>query len=180
VRTGADPVFSTTKIQTAKEQNRMSANQTFLTAEGYKKLVEELNYLRTTGREQIAGKIKEARSFGDLSENAEYDEAMNEQAILEAKITRLEDELKNVQILGDEDVRTDVIGIGSLVKIYDKTYGEELEFQIIGKAQASPEESRVSDESPIGRALLGHVVGDLVEVETPGGPVTMEILSISK
>ena len=158
----------------------MPANQTFLTAEGYKKLVEELNFLRTTGREQIADKIKEARSFGDLSENAEYDEAMNEQAIMEAKIARLEEELKNAQILDDEDVRTDVIGVGSLVKAYDKTYGEELEFQIIGKSQANPDEKRVSDESPIGRALLGHAVGDLVEVETPGGIVQMEILSISK
>jgi transcription elongation factor GreA len=158
----------------------MAANHTFLTAEGYKKLVEELEHLRTTGREQIAGKIKEARSFGDLSENAEYDEAMNEQAIMEAKISRLEEELKNAQILDDEDVRTDVIGVGSLVKVYDKTYGEELEFQLIGKAQANPDENRVSDESPIGRALLGHVVGDLVEVETPGGLIYMEILSISK
>ena len=158
----------------------MAANQTFLTAEGYKKLVEELEHLRTTGREQTAAKIKEARSFGDLSENAEYDEAMNEQAIMEAKIARLEDELKNAQILDDEDVRTDVIGVGSLVKAYDRTYGEELEFQIIGKAQANPDEKRVSDESPIGRALLGHAVGDLVEVETPGGAVHMEILSISK
>jgi len=158
----------------------MAANQTFLTAEGYKKLVEELERLRTTGREQTAAKIKEARSFGDLSENAEYDEAMNEQAIMEAKISRLEEELKNAQILDDEDVRTDVIGVGSLVKVHDQTYGDELEFQIIGKAQANPDEKRVSDESPIGRALLGHAVGDVVEVETPGGAVHMEILSISK
>jgi len=158
----------------------MAANHTFLTAEGYKKLVEELERLRTTGREQIAGKIKEARSFGDLSENAEYDEAMNEQAIMEAKISRLEDELKNAQILDDEDVRTDVIGVGSLVKIYDRTYDEELEFQLIGKAQANPDENRVSDESPIGRALMGHAVGEVVEVEAPGGLVYMEILSISK
>jgi len=158
----------------------MPANQTFLTAEGYKKLVEELERLRTTGREQIASKIKEARSFGDLSENAEYDEAMNEQAIMEAKISRLEEELKNAQILDDEDVRTDVIGVGSLVKVHDRTYGEELEFQLIGKAQANPDENRVSDESPIGRALLGHAVGDVVEVEAPGGLIHLEILSISK
>jgi len=158
----------------------MAANHTFLTAEGYKKLADELEHLRTAGREQIANKIKEARSFGDLSENAEYDEAMNEQAIMEAKISRLEEELKNAQILDDEDVRTDVIGVGSLVKVYDRTYEEELEFQLIGKAQANPDEKRVSDESPIGKALLGHAAGDLVEVETPGGVITMEILSISK
>ena len=158
----------------------MAANQTFLTAEGYKKLVEELEHLRTTGREQIANKIKEARSFGDLSENAEYDEAMNEQAIMESKISRLEDDLKNAQILDDEDVRTDVIGIGSLVKVHDRAFNEDLEFQIIGKAQADPAENRISDESPIGKALLGHKVGEVVEVETPGGAVFMEIIGISK
>ena len=158
----------------------MPANHTFLTAEGYKKLVDELERLRTTGREQIAGKIKEARSFGDLSENAEYDEAMNEQAIMEAKISRLEEELKNAQILDDEDVRTDVIGVGSLVKVHDRTYDEDMEFQLIGKAQANPDENRLSDESPVGKALLGHAVGDVVEVETPGGMIYMEILSISK
>lgn len=158
----------------------MAANQTFVTAEGYKKLVEELDALRTTGREQIAEKIKEARSFGDLSENAEYDEAMNEQAIMEAKISRLEDELKNVQILDTEVLSTDVIGVGSFVKVFDKTYKEELEFQIIGKAQANPEEQRISDESPIGKALLGCKAGDIVEVETPAGIVALEILLISK
>jgi len=158
----------------------MPANQTFVTAEGYKKLVEELEFLRTTGREQIAEKIKEARSFGDLSENAEYDEAMNEQAIMEAKISRLEDELKNVQILAAEDISTDVIGVGSHVRVYDQSYGEELGFQIIGKAQANPDENRISDESPVGRALLGHRAGDVVEVETPAGLVAFEIREISK
>ena len=158
----------------------MPANQTFLTAEGYKKLVEELERLRTTGREQIAAKIKEARSFGDLSENAEYDEAMNEQAIMEAKITRREEELKNAQILDTEDLRTDVIAVGSHVLVYDRTFEEEIEFQIIGKAQANPEENRISDESPVGKALLGHKAGDAVEVEVPSGTVTLEIRRISK
>jgi len=158
----------------------MPANQTFVTAEGYKALVDELEFLRTTGREQIAEKIKEARSFGDLSENAEYDEAMNEQAIMEAKIARLEEELKHAQILEDEDITTDIIGIGSFVQVYDKTYKEEMEFQIIGKAQADPDQNRISDESPVGRVLLGHKAGDIVEVETPAGLVTLEIKKISK
>ncbi len=158
----------------------MAANQTFLTAEGYKKLADELDYLRTTGREQIANKIKEARSFGDLSENAEYDEAMNEQAIMEAKISRLEDELKNAQILDDDDVRTDVIGIGSNVQVHDRTYDEDLAFQIIGKAQANPDENRLSDESPIGKALLGHKVGEVIEVEVPNGSIMLEIINITK
>ena len=158
----------------------MPANQTFVTAEGYKKLTTELDFLRTTGREQIAEKIKEARSFGDLSENAEYDEAMNEQAIMEAKISRLEEELKNVQILDTEDLSTDVIGVGSHVQVYDRTFEEELNFQIIGKAQANPDEDRISDESPVGKALLGHRAGDVVEVETPTGTVALEIKQISK
>ena len=158
----------------------MPANQTFVTAEGYKALTEELEFLRTTGREQIAEKIKEARSFGDLSENAEYDEAMNEQAIMEAKISRLEDELKNVQILDTEELSTDVIGVGSFVEVLDQTYNEEMKFQIIGKAQADPDENRISDESPVGRALLGRRAGDVVEVETPAGLVTLEIKEISK
>ncbi|MDR2753818.1 MAG: transcription elongation factor GreA [Oscillospiraceae bacterium] len=158
----------------------MAQNQTFVTAEGYKKLVEELDALRTTGREQIAEKIKEARSFGDLSENAEYDEAMNEQAIMEAKISRLEEDLKNVQILDTNELRTDVIGIGSYVLVRDHTFDEELEFQIIGKSQANPEEKRISDESPIGKALLGHTTGEVVEVEVPNGVVQLEIKRISK
>ena len=154
--------------------------KTFLTAEGYKKLTEELEALRTTGREQIAEKIKEARSFGDLSENAEYDEAMNEQAILEAKILRLEEELKGAQILDTEELSTDVISIGAQVLVYDTTFDEELEFQIIGKSQANPDENRISDESPIGRALLGHKAGDTVEVEVPSGTIQLEIRRISK
>jgi len=158
----------------------MPANQTFLTAEGYKKLSDELDQLRTDGREQIANKIKEARSFGDLSENAEYDEAMNEQAIMEAKIARLEEELKNARILDTEDLSTDEICIGAHVQVRDLTYNEDLEFQIIGKAQANPDENRISDESPVGRALLGHKEGDVVEVEVPSGTVRFEIQRISK
>jgi len=158
----------------------MAANQTFLTAEGYNKLSEELDYLRTIGREQIASKIKEARSFGDLSENAEYDEAMNEQAIMESKISRLEEELKHAQILDTQGLSTDEVHIGANVLVLDLEYNEELEFQIIGKAQANYDEQRISDESPVGKALLGHKEGDVIEVETPGGVVRFEIKRISK
>jgi transcription elongation factor GreA len=158
----------------------MAENQTLITAEGYKKLAAELDALRTTGRDQAAEKIREARSFGDLSENAEYDEAMNEQAILEDRIARLEDDLKNARILDDEDVSTEEIGVGSKVTVYDHSYEEELYFQIIGKSQANPDEDRISDESPVGKALLGHKVGDMVDVETPGGVVRLEVKVISK
>jgi len=158
----------------------MAANQTFLTAEGYNKLSEELDYLRTIGREQIASKIKEARSFGDLSENAEYDEAMNEQALMESKIARLEEELKHAQILDTQGLSTDEVHIGANVLVLDLEYKEELEFQIIGKAQANYDEKRISDESPVGKALLGRKEGDVVEVETPGGIARFEIKRISK
>jgi transcription elongation factor GreA len=151
-----------------------------ITYEGYKTLVSELDNLRTHGRDDVAAKIKEARSFGDLSENAEYDEAMNEQAMLEARISRLEEDLKNAQILDEEDVSTEIIGAGSRVIIFDKTYNEKLNFQIIGKSQANPNENRISDESPVGKALVGHKVGDIVEAECPSGSVTLEVLEISK
>jgi transcription elongation factor GreA len=99
---------------------------------------------------------------------------------MEAKISRLEEELKNVQILDSDDVRTDVIGIGSHVLVHDRSYNEDLEFQIIGKSQANPEENRISDESPIGKALLGHAAGEVVEVEVPSGTIQLEIKKISK
>ncbi|MDR1734368.1 MAG: transcription elongation factor GreA [Oscillospiraceae bacterium] len=154
--------------------------QSFMTAEGYKQLVDELDQLRTVERDEIARKIKEARDFGDLSENAEYDEAMNEQAILEARIARLEEELKNAVLIDDSAVSTDQIGVGSVVEVFDRTYDEKMEFRIIGKSQADPAENRISDESPIGKALIGAKAGDVVEADTPGGIVVLEVVSISK
>ena len=149
-----------------------------LTKERLEELKGELNHLKTVREREVAEQIKEARSFGDLSENAEYDEAMNEQAIMESKIARLEDELKNARILDEEELSTEVVGVGSHVVIYDHTYQEELHFQIIGKSQANPEENRISDESPVGKALLGRQVGEQVEVEIPNGTLRLEIKSI--
>ena len=151
-----------------------------LTDEGLKKLEEELEYLKTERRRDIAEKIKVALSFGDLSENSEYDEAKNEQAMVEARITELEEKLKNVEIIDADDITTDKINVGSIVKVYDQEYEEENIYHIVGSTEADPFNGFISDESPIGKALMGHKVGDTVEVEAPESVIKLEILSISK
>lgn len=153
--------------------------QTVFTREDYNKLSEELNKLKTEGRDDIAEKIKEARSHGDLSENAEYDEAMNEQAKLEADIAKLEADLRNAKILDESDLTTEIVHIGSKVKLLDMEYDEELEFKILGKSDI--ENNVISDLSPVGSAIMNKKVGDVAEIHTPSGKVTkMKILSISK
>ncbi|MDD7193170.1 MAG: transcription elongation factor GreA [Oscillospiraceae bacterium] len=153
--------------------------QTVFTREDYNKLSEELNKLKTEGRDDIAEKIKEARSHGDLSENAEYDEAMNEQAKLEAEIAKLEADLRNAKILDEEELTTEAIHIGSKVKLYDMEYDEEVEYKILGKSDL--DNGIISDLSPVGSAIMNKKVGDIAEVHTPTGKVIkMKILAISK
>ena len=153
--------------------------QTVFTREDYNKLSEELNKLKTEGRDDIAEKIKEARSHGDLSENAEYDEAMNEQAKLEAEIAKLEADLRNAKILDEEELTTEAIHIGSKVKLYDMEYDEEVEYKILGKSDL--DNDIISDLSPVGSAIMNKKVGDIAEVHTPTGKVIkMKILAISK
>lgn len=154
--------------------------QTVLTDEGLEKLESELNYLKSTKRKDVAEKIKTARSFGDLSENSEYDEAKNEQAIVEERIATLEALLKNVKVIDQEDLSTDSINIGTKVKVLDKEFNEEDIFSIVGSTEADPANGKISDESPIGKALIGHKVGDIAEAETPGGTLQFEILEIFK
>lgn len=151
-----------------------------LTDDGLKKLESELEYLKTTARQQIAEKIKTARGFGDLSENSEYDEAKNEQAKIEARIVELSALLKNVEIISDEEINSGHVVIGSKVKILDMEYNEELEYKIVGSAEADPNNGSISDESPVGKALLGHRIGDDVVAEAPGGHLTFKILDIIK
>lgn len=152
-----------------------------MTHEGYNLLKEELDKLKTTGREEIAARIKEARSFGDLSENAEYDEAMNAQAIMESRIAKLEEELKDVKIIDESDISTDIVKTGLKVKLYDVDFEEEVEYKILGKSQSDPDNGVISDQSPLGKALLGKKLGETVHVELPNGSVIeYEILSISK
>ncbi len=153
--------------------------KTVFTREDYNKLSEELNRLKTEGRDDIAEKIKEARSHGDLSENAEYDEAMNEQAKLEAEIAKLEADLRNAKILDETELTTEFVRIGSKVKLYDMDFEEEVEYKILGKSDL--ENNIISDLSPVGSAVMGKKVGDIAEVLTPSGKVIkMEILEISK
>lgn len=153
--------------------------QTVFTSEDYNKLSAELNRLKTEGRDDIAEKIKEARSHGDLSENAEYDEAMNEQAKMEAEIAKLEADLRNAKILDEKELTTESIHIGSKVKLYDMDYEEEVEYKILGKSDI--DNGIISDLSPVGSAIMGKKVGDIVSVNTPTGKVIeMKILAISK
>lgn len=159
----------------------MAAKPIILTPEGYKKLEEELETLKVEGRKEIAEKIKEARSYGDLSENAEYDAAKDAQAAMEQRITNIENMLKNAQIVSDSDVSTDTISIGSRVKLYDMDLEEEVEYTIVGSTEANPDEEKISDESPIGRALLGKTVDETVNVELPDGDVIQfKVLEINK
>lgn len=152
-----------------------------MTHEGYRILREELDYLKTTGRDEIAARIKEARSFGDLSENAEYDEAMNAQAIMEARIAKLEAELKDAVVLDESDISTEIVKTGLRVRLYDVDMEEEVEYKILGKSQSDPDNGIISDQSPVGRALIGKSLGETVSVETPSGAVIQyKILSISK
>ena len=157
-----------------------SDKQTVLTSEGLKKLETELEELKTKTRKNVANKIKEAIAFGDLSENSEYDEAKNEQALVEARIVQIEAMLKNVKIVDSSDLTDDLVQIGSKVKINYLTYDEVLEYRIVGSVEANPNEGRISDESPVGRSLIGHRVGEEVEAQTPGGKLKLKILEISR
>lgn len=151
-----------------------------LTYEGLKKLEEELEDLKVVRRKEVADKIKEAREQGDLSENAEYDAAKDEQREIEARIEEIEKILKNADVVVEEDVDVDVINIGCKVKVLDMEFDEELEFRIVGSTEASSLQGKISNESPVGKALLRHKVGDVVEVETQAGMIEYKILEIQK
>ena len=148
--------------------------------EGLKKLEAELENLKSVKRKEIAEKIKVALSFGDLSENSEYDEAKNEQAIMEARIIEIEAMLKNVKIIDEQELSTEMVHVGSKVKVNDMQYDEIIDYKIVGANEANPREGKISDESPVGATLLGHRVGEIVRVETPGGICNYKIVEIYK
>ncbi len=150
-----------------------------LTKEGLEKLQAELEHLRTVGRSEIAEKIRVARGYGDLSENSEYDEAKNEQAKIEARIVELEKMLEDVVIIED-DVDSDSVTIGVTVTVYDVEFDEELTYRVVGSAEADPMNGLISDDSPVGKALVGAKVGDEVVAEAPMGELRFKILGISK
>ena len=151
-----------------------------MTKEEVKELELQLEELKTIKRKEVAEKIKVARSFGDLSENSEYDEAKNEQAMVEEQILQLETMLKNVELIDRDALTTESVEIGLHIKLYDEKYDEELLYQIVGSNSADPSKGKISDESPLGKALKGKKAGDSVEVEAPGGVMTFKILEISK
>ena len=157
------------------------AQEIVLTAEAYKAKYEELEYLRTTGRDEIAERIKEARSFGDLSENSEYDEALNDQAKLEEKIAQLEAVIKNAKILDENDLSTELIHVGSRVRVRSIDKDCEYEYKILGESQSDPAKGIISDRSPVGGGLLGKKVGDIAKIKLPSGKeASYEILEILK
>lgn len=158
----------------------MAEKKNILTYEGLKKLEDELQNLKVVQRREIAQKIKEAREQGDLSENAEYDAAKDEQRDIEARIEQIEKILKNAEVVLDEEIDLNRISIGCVVRVLDIEYDEEEEYKLVGSSEASSLQNKVSNESPIGRALLGAQVGDVVEVEAPAGVVQYKVLSIQR
>ena len=150
------------------------------TKQGYQDLVDELKYLKLTRREEIKEQIAVARGFGDLSENAEYDEARNEQAKVEARIQELEALIENAEIIDETNMDVRSISLGSVVKLYDEDFEEEITYSIVGSNQADPLEQKISDQSPIGRALMGKKAGDRVTVTAPAGELHFKVLEVSR
>lgn len=158
----------------------MVAKKNILTYAGLKKLENELQDLKVIRRKEVAEKIKEAREQGDLSENAEYDAAKDEQREIEARIEEIEKILKNAEVVDEDEVDTDVISIGCKVRVYDDAFDEEVEFCIVGSTEANSLQNKISNESPVGMALLGRKLGDEVSVETQAGVIQYKILDIQK
>jgi len=158
----------------------MSEKKYIMTYEGVKKLEEELEYLKTIKRKEITEKIKVALGYGDLSENSEYDEAKNEQAFVEGRILQLENMLRHASIIDESEIPADTVSVGSIVKVKDFEFDEEVEYTIVGSAEADPINYKISNESPVGSALMGKKVGDTVEVSVPDGVNKFEILAVRR
>ena len=158
----------------------MEPKKNLLTYAGLKKLEDELHDLKVNRRKEVAGKIKEAREQGDLSENAEYDAAKDEQRDIETRIEEIEKILKNAEVVVEDEVDVDKINVGCTVKVYDEEFEEELEFKIVGSSEANSLQGKISNESPVGKALIGSSIGDTVEVETQAGVISYKVLAIER
>lgn len=158
----------------------MSEQDVILTREGLEQLEEELENLRSVKRTEVKERLKEAIALGDLSENSEYDDAKNEQAFMEGRILELEKMIRNAKVIEDDVQQEGVISVGSLVKVKDIEFDEINEYRLVGTVEADPMNNRISNESPVGRALLGHKAGEVIDVEVPAGIIKLEILEISK
>ena len=158
----------------------MPEKEVILTLEGLKKLEEELEHLKTHRRREVAERIKQAIEFGDISENSEYEDAKNEQAFIEGRIMTLEKMLRNARVIDDNDIVTDTVSLGSTVTLKDLDYGDQFDYTIVGSAEADPTANKISNESPVGKAILGEANGRIVEVTVPAGKLRYQILNIRK
>ncbi|MBU7007845.1 transcription elongation factor GreA [Phosphitispora fastidiosa] len=158
----------------------MSEKEVILTLEGLKKLEEELEHHKSVKRRVVAERIKEAIGFGDISENSEYEDAKNEQAMIEGRILTLEKMLRNAKVIDEGDIHTDVVSVGSTVVIKDLEVGDEIDYTIVGSAEADPANNKISNESPVGKAILGKKNGSIVEVSVPAGKLQYQIMNIKK
>jgi transcription elongation factor GreA len=154
--------------------------EVLLTEEGYEKLEKELDNLVNVKRREIAKRIKVAREFGDISENSEYDDAKNEQAFIEGRIKEIKNMLRNARVVKDDEVTDKTVNIGTTVELKEKDSGEEFSYTIVGAAETDPLNYKISHESPIGKSIIGHKIGDIVKVEVPSGIMSYEVLSIKK
>lgn len=157
----------------------MDNKQVKLTEDGLKQLEEELEYLKTKKRKEVSEKIKVALGFGDLSENSEYDEAKNEQAQVEARIVSVENMLKNAIVIDESECDTSKVELGATVTIHDIEFDEDITYKIVGSTEADPDEGRLSDESPLGKSLMGKAEGEMIDVDAPAGVIQYKILKIS-
>ena len=158
----------------------MTGKEVVLTYEGLRKLEKELEQLKGVKRLEIADRIKQALSFGDISENSEYDEAKNEQAYIEGRISQLENMLKHAKLIDEDEVKTDKVGLGSKVKLFDMSENKEVEYHIVGSTEADPSRSKISNESPVGKALMDKSKGTVIDVLVPDGIIKLKILNIHK
>lgn len=158
----------------------MTQKEIVLTLAGLEKLEEELDFLKTKKRREIAERIKQAIAFGDITENSEYDEAKKEQAFVEGRIVSIENLLKNAKVIDEEDISVEVVSIGSVVTVKDLEFDETLDYTIVSSAEAAPSQLKISNESPVGKALMGKKRGEVIEVLVPDGAIKFEILEINK
>ena len=156
------------------------SEEVLLTEKGFEKLEEELDHLVNVKRREVAKRIKVAREFGDISENSEYDDAKNEQAFIEGRIKEIENMLRNARVVKDDEINDKTVNIGTTVRLKEKETGKEYTYTIVGSAESDPLNNKISNESPIGKSIIGHTIGDLVKVEIPSGIANYEVLAIKK
>lgn len=168
------------KFPDEKGRPFLPEKEVVLTAEGLARLEKELQHLKTVRRREVAERIKQALEFGDISENSEYDDAKNEQAFVEGRIITLEKMLRNSRVVDEEAVDASIITIGSKVTVKDLNTGDSMSFMIVSSAESDPSENRISNESPVGRALIGKQVGDVVDIDVPAGTLSYEVLKVTR